>query len=80
MTDNLARYALRNLSSTALTKANELNLSPSSYNYKSLSDTRREGGYLYLLVEGTEVLYSRPFKSLEQIEETYPDLGIEVIE
>lgn len=58
-------YALATLSPTALAKADELGVDSTSYNYKGLSDPRREGRYLYVTVEDDEVLHSRFLKADE---------------
>jgi hypothetical protein len=44
-------YALRVLSDEAIAKAIELGMNQNSYNFKAMSDPRREGYYLFLVVD-----------------------------
>jgi len=62
---NMNFYALAILSQTAIDQAIQLGLNPDSYSYKTLTDTRRDGGYLYVAVENDSVLWARPLKTDE---------------
>lgn len=62
-------YALRCLSQNAKAKADELGVNPGAYNYKSMSDPRREGQYLFVMIEAADgyVLSTDFIKSFSEL-------------
>lgn len=67
-------YALRCLSQNAKEKADELGVNPTAYNYKSMSDPRREGQYLFVTIDAADgyVLSTDFIKSFSELDDVEP--------
>lgn len=63
----LRHYAFKAFCPNIADKASKIGLNPNCYNYRALSDPRRDGQYLHVSVDADGVVLFSKFMSLQQI-------------